>query len=247
MSTVLPLGPAVIDPAGLSLSDDDRRRLSHPAVGGVILFAHNYESPPQLRALATEIKGLRTPALPICVDHEGGRVQRFRSGFTAIPAMRKLGAIFDSDRTRALGLAEQAGITIGCELVAHGVDFSFTPVLDLDYGASSVIGDRALHAEAGPAGELAAALIRGLARAGVAAVGKHYPGHGYAVADSHHAVPSDDRSLEQIMKKDVAPYRPAIAAGLAGVMPHDLREWTVSRLGIRASGRRCRAAAGPMA
>ena len=133
--------------------------------------------------------------------------------------MRKLGELFDSDRTRALQVAEQVGVVIGCELVAHGVDFSFTPVLDLDYGASSVIGDRALHADARAAGELAAALIKGLARAGVAAVGKHFPGHGYAKADSHHAVPTDDRALEQIMARDVAPYRSAIAAGLAGVMP----------------------------
>ncbi|MBI3371683.1 MAG: beta-N-acetylhexosaminidase [Betaproteobacteria bacterium] len=219
MSKALPLGPAVIDPVGLSLSDEDRERLTHPAVGAVILFAHNYESPAQLRALCAEIKALRSPELLICVDHEGGRVQRFRNGFTAIPPMRKLGKVFDSDNARALRLAEQAGITIGCELAAHGVDFSFTPVLDLDYGASSVIGDRALHAEAAVAGELAAALIRGLASAGVAAVGKHYPGHGYAIADSHVAVPYDDRPLAAIMARDVAPYRPAIAAGLAGVMP----------------------------
>jgi len=219
VSLSLPLGPAVIDPAGLSLSDDDRRRLQHPAVGGVILFAHNYESPAQLRALTAEIKALRKPELPICVDQEGGRVQRFRAGFTAIPPMRKLGELFDSDRTRALHVAEQVGVVIGCELAAHGVDFSFTPVLDLDYGASSVIGDRALHADARATGELAAALIKGLARAGVAAVGKHYPGHGFAAADSHHAVPVDDRTLDQIMAKDVAPYRAAIAAGLAGVMP----------------------------
>jgi beta-N-acetylhexosaminidase len=219
VSLSLPLGPTVIDPAGLSLSDGDLRRLSHPAVGGVILFAHNYESPAQLRALTVEIKALRTPELPICVDHEGGRVQRFRAEFTAIPPMRKLGELFDSDRNRALQVAERVGVVIACELVAHGVDFSFTPVLDLDYGASSVIGDRALHADARAAGELAAALIKGLARAGVAAVGKHFPGHGYAKADSHHTVPTDDRALEQIMARDVTPYRLAIAAGLAGVMP----------------------------
>jgi beta-N-acetylhexosaminidase len=219
VSLSLPLGPAVIDPVGVSLGDDDRKRLQHPAVGGVILFAHNYESPAQLRALTAEIRALRKPELPICVDHEGGRVQRFRAGFTTIPPMRKLGELFDSDRMRALEVAEQVGVVIGCELAAHGVDFSFTPVLDLDYGASSVIGDRALHSGARAAGELAAALIKGLARAGVAAVGKHYPGHGYAKADSHHAVPIDDRPLDQIVAKDVAPYRAAIAAGLAGVMP----------------------------
>jgi beta-N-acetylhexosaminidase len=209
----------MLDPVGLTLDGEDRRRLCHPAVGGVILFGHNYESPAQLRALTAEIKALRTPELLVCADHEGGRVQRFRAGFTAIPPMRRLGELFDSDRTRALQMAEQAGIAIGCELVAHGVDFSFTPVLDLDYGASSVIGDRALHFDAQATGELAAALIKGLARAGVAAVGKHFPGHGYAIADSHVAVPYDDRPLAEIMARDVAPYRSAIAAGLAGVMP----------------------------
>jgi beta-N-acetylhexosaminidase len=185
----------------------------------VILFAHNYESPAQLRALTAEIKALRAPELLVCADHEGGRVQRFRGGFTAIPPMRKFGEAWDRDRAVAQRLAEQAGVAIGCELVAHGVDFSFTPVLDLDYGASSVIGDRALHADSKAAGELAAALIKGLARAGVAAVGKHFPGHGYAIADSHVAVPYDDRPLAEIMTRDVAPYRSAIAAGLAGVMP----------------------------
>ena len=219
MSLKLHLGPVMLDPVGLTLDAQDRRRLCHPAVGGVILFAPNYTDPEQLRSLTAQIKALRTPELLICADHEGGRVQRFRAGFTAIPPMRRLGELFDSDRTRGLRVAEQAGITIGCELAAHDVDFSFTPVLDLDYGASSVIGDRALHSDAHAAGELAAALIKGLARAGVAAVGKHYPGHGYAVADSHDAVPTDDRTLEQIMAKDVAPYKPAIAAGLAGVMP----------------------------
>ena len=152
-------------------------------------------------------------------------MQRFRAGFTAIPPMRALGEAWDRDREAALRLAQQAGVVIGCELVAHGVDFSFTPVLDLDYGASSVIGNRALHAGAQATGELAAALIRGLARSGVAAVGKHFPGHGYAAADSHRAVPVDDRTLDQIMGKDVAPYRAAIAAGLAGVMPaHEVYE-----------------------
>ena len=219
MSLNLPLGPAVIDPGGLALSAEDRARLTHPAVGGVILFARNYESPAQLRALTAEIRALRTPELLVCADHEGGRVQRFRSGFTPIPPMRRLGEAWDRDRAPALRLAEQAGIAIGCELAAHGVDFSFTPVLDLDYGASSVIGDRALHASASAAGELAAALIAGLARTGTAAVGKHFPGHGYAVADSHDAMPIDDRTLDEIMARDVAPYGAAIAAGLAGVMP----------------------------
>jgi len=218
-SLKLPLGAAIIDPAGATLSEDDRRRLSHPAVGGVILFAHNYESPQQLSALTQEIAALREPALPVCVDHEGGRVQRFREGFTAMPPMRTLGRLWDRDRVAARQAAHAAGYAIAAELSAHGVDFSFTPVLDLDYGGSSVIGDRALHFDPIAVGALAEELVKGLAAGGMAAVAKHFPGHGYASADSHVALPTDERSVAEIMKKDVAPYRPAIAAGLGGVMP----------------------------
>ena len=219
MTLQIPLGPVMADVAGLRLEDADRRRLCHPLLGGVILFARNFESPAQVKALTAEIRALRTPALLICVDHEGGRVQRFRDGFTPIPPMRKLGELWDRDRAAAVRAAESAGHVIAVELGAHGVDFSFAPVLDLDYGASSVIGDRALHATADAVGALAAALVRGLHSAGMGAVGKHFPGHGFATADSHVAIPSDDRSLEEIMVTDVAPYRPVIAAGLAGVMP----------------------------
>lgn len=215
----LPLGPIVLDPAGLALTDDDRRRLLHPAVGGVILFAHNYQSPEQLAALAAEIRALRTPELLICADHEGGRVQRFREGFSAIPAMRALGALWDRDRDAARATAHAVGYTIAAELDCHGVDFSFTPVLDLDYGSSSVIGDRALHFDPNAVGALAAELIKGLAACGMQAVGKHFPGHGFAALDSHVAVPRDERAVAAIMKKDVAPYRAAIQAGLGGVMP----------------------------
>ncbi len=215
----LPLGPVMLDVAGLRLDDTDRRRLAHPLVGGIILFARNFESPAQVKALTAEIRALRTPELLICVDHEGGRVQRFKEGFTAIPPMRRLGEVWDKDRSRAVRAAESVGHAIGVELSAHGVDFSFTPVLDLDYGASSVIGDRAFHASPEGVGALGAALVRGLQSAGMGAVGKHFPGHGYAKADSHVAIPTDDRSLEEIMATDVAPYGPVIAAGLAGVMP----------------------------
>ena len=215
----LPLGPFVADVLGLALTADDRRRLLHPLTGGVILFARNFESPEQLKSLTAEIAALRTPALPICVDHEGGRVQRFRAGFTAIPPMRKLGELWDRDPAAAVRVAESVGIVIAAELAAHGVDFSFTPVLDLDYGSSSIIGDRALHTTSKAVGALGAALVRGLWSGGMPAVGKHFPGHGYVVADSHVAIPVDDRSLEEIMTLDVAPYRPVIAAGLAAVMP----------------------------
>ena len=215
----LPLGPVVVDPAGTALNDDDRRRLLHPSAGGVILFARNFENAAQLQALTEEIRSLREPALLIGVDHEGGRVQRFRESFTALPAMRALGGIWDRDREAGRAAARAAGYIIAAELAAHGLDFSFTPVLDLDYGTSAVIGDRALHFDPIAVGALAAALIRGLGDGGMAAVGKHFPGHGYVAADSHVAVPVDNRALAEILRKDLAPYAPAIAAGLAGVMP----------------------------
>jgi beta-N-acetylhexosaminidase len=215
----LPLGPLVLDPAGPALAEDDLQRLRHPAVGGVILFSRNFESPEQLQALTGEIRALREPSLLIGVDHEGGRVQRFREGFTALPPMRALGQLWDRDREAGRAAANAAGYIIGAELAAHGLDFSFTPVLDLDYGASSVIGDRALHYDPHAVGALAAALVRGLAAGGMGAVGKHFPGHGYASADSHVSVPTDDRPLAEILRKDLIPYAPAIEAGLAGVMP----------------------------
>lgn len=215
----LPLGPVVLDPAGPSLTDEDRERLRHPAAGAVILFARNYENPEQLKLLIEEVEKLREPALAICVDHEGGRVQRFRDGFTAIPPMRELGRLWDRDRQAAREAARAAAYVIAAELAAHGVDFSFAPVLDLDYGASSVIGDRALHFDPHAVGALAASLVQGFADAGMAAVGKHFPGHGFAAADSHIQVPHDSRAFKEIFSKDIVPYRAAIQAGLAGVMP----------------------------
>jgi beta-N-acetylhexosaminidase len=214
-----PLGPVVLDPAGPALTEDDRRRLLHPAAGGAILFAHNYESPEQLLALTEEIAGLREPELPICVDHEGGRVQRFKLGFTAIPAMRSLGMLWDRDKEAAKRAARAVGTVIAAELGAHGVDFSFTPVLDLDYGTSAVIGQRAFHYDPNAVGALAAQLIEGLAGGGMPAVGKHFPGHGFAAADSHVAVPVDRRPAKDIFRKDLVPYEAAIKAGLAAVMP----------------------------
>jgi beta-N-acetylhexosaminidase len=215
----LPLGPVVLDPLGHALTDDDRRRMGHPACGGVILFARNFENAAQLQALTEEIHALREPALLIGVDHEGGRVQRFRESFTALPPMRALGSLWDRDREAGRVAARAAGYVIAAELAAHGLDYSFTPVLDLDYGTSTVIGDRALHFDPIAVGALAAALIHGLADGGMAAVGKHFPGHGYVAADSHLAIPVDERPLAEILRKDLAPYAAAIAAGLAGVMP----------------------------
>jgi len=215
----LPPGPVVVDVVGTALTDEDVARIRHPAAGAVILFKRNYENPEQLAALTADIERQREPALPVCVDHEGGRVQRFREGFTLIPPMRALGRLWDRDREAAREAATSVGYVIAAELGAHGVDFSFAPVLDLDYGGSSVIGDRALHFDPTAVGALGACLVRGLAQGGVAAVAKHFPGHGYAVADSHVAVARDERSFKDIARKDIAPYKPAIEAGLAAVMP----------------------------
>jgi len=209
----------VADVVGPVLNDEDRERLRHPAAGAVILFARNYENPEQLKSLVEDIERQREPALPVCVDHEGGRVQRFREGFTAIPPMRELGRLWDRDRDLARQAARSAAYVIAAELGAHGIDFSFAPVLDLDYGSSSVIGDRALHFDPHAVGALAAAIVQGFADAGMAAVGKHFPGHGFAHADTHHGVARDERAFAEILKMDIAPYRIAIQAGLAAVMP----------------------------
>jgi beta-N-acetylhexosaminidase len=215
----LPPGPVVVDVLGPLLTDEDRERMRHPAAGAAILFARNYENPEQLAQLTADIERLREPALPVCVDHEGGRVQRFKEGFTLIPAMRTLGKLWDRDRQAARDAAMAIGYVIASELGAHGVDFSFTPVLDLDYGGSSVIGDRALHFDPTAVGALGAALVKGLAQGGVAAVAKHFPGHGYAEADSHVAVPRDERTFKEIARKDIVPYKAVIEAGVAAVMP----------------------------
>jgi len=214
----LPLGPVMLDVEGTELTDADRSRLIHAATGGVILFARNYSSPRQLAALTREIRSLRTPPLLIATDHEGGRVQRFRDGYTRIPAMAELGALWNTDRQAARRKAEAAGLVIASELSASGVDLSFTPVLDLDFGRSGAIGDRAFHSDPEAVTELAASLIDGLARVGVAAVGKHFPGHGYVTEDSHSDLPVDPRALEQLRAADLVPYL-RLAPRLAGVMP----------------------------
>ena len=213
------LGPVMVDVQGLALDPAEREMLQHALVGGVILFARNFESPAQLRRLTGEIRALRDPALLIAVDHEGGRVQRFRDGFTLIPPMRRIGALAGSDAAAAAAAAEAAGCVLAAELLWHGVDFSFTPVLDVDFGASSVIGDRAFSDDPIQIAELAGALLRGMAAAGMAGVGKHFPGHGHVGADSHVAVPVDEREFGDIEAADLVPYRRLIPLGLAGVMP----------------------------
>ena len=214
----LPPGPVVVDVQGLHLTDAERRRLRHPLVGGVILFARNYQSPGQLRALTDEIHACRTPPLLVAVDHEGGRVQRFREGFSAIPAMRTLGERWDQDVLAACREATDIGRKMGEELRAVGVDFTFTPVLDLDWGRSSVIGTRAFHSDPRVVAMLARCLTHGLLLAGMANCGKHFPGHGFADADSHVAMPVDERSLDEILADDAAPYA-WLGAALTAVMP----------------------------
>lgn len=213
------LGPVMLDIAGLALSAAEGERLRHPMVGGVILFSRNYGSPQQLGELTAAIRALRKPELLIAVDHEGGRVQRFQQGFSRIPAMRRLGEAWDRDRAAACAAARDIAYVLAGELLACGVDFSFTPVLDLDFGASGVIGDRAFHADPAATAQLAAALIAGLREAGMASVGKHFPGHGYVRADSHLAVPVDERSYAEIEAADLVPYRELIRQGLTAVMP----------------------------
>ncbi len=210
--------PLILDVAGPALDANDRRRLRHPLVGGVILFSRNWHDRAQLGALCAQIKAVR-PGLLIAVDHEGGRVQRFRSdGFTTLPAMRELGEHWMADAPGAMRRAAACGFVLAAELRACGVDFSFAPVLDLDWKRSAVIGDRAFHADARVVAVLAQSLMFGMARAGMAHCAKHFPGHGYAGADTHVAIAEDDRDLAAILAADAAPYR-WLAPGLRAVMP----------------------------
>lgn len=217
--------PLVLDIAGLELTGEDRRRLRHPLTGAMILFGRNWQGRDQLTALCAEMKALR-PDLLICVDHEGGRVQRFRTdGFTHLPPMRVFGELWMQDGAgpgsgamAATNAASAAGYVLGAELRACGVDFSFTPVLDLDWGESGVIGDRAFHRDPRVTALLARSLMHGLLRAGMANCGKHFPGHGFVRADSHTEIPVDDRSLEAILADDAAPYD-WLSSVLTSVMP----------------------------
>ena len=213
-----PHAPLIIDVAGLRLNQQDRRRLSHPLTGGLILFARNWESREQLGALCAEIKALRADLL-ICVDHEGGRVQRFRTdGFTHLPPMRALGQQWLHDPMGATNAATGCGYVLGAELRSCGVDLSFTPVLDLDWGDNGVIGDRAFARDPRVVALLAKSLMHGLLQSGMANCGKHFPGHGFVKADSHTAIPVDSRSLKKILADDAAPYE-WLNTTLASVMP----------------------------
>jgi beta-N-acetylhexosaminidase len=210
--------PLIIDIAGLSLGKADRRRLKHPLVGGIILFARNWHDRAQLSALCRDIKKVRKDLL-ICVDHEGGRVQRFRTdGFTHLPPMRALGEQWLKTPMEATNAATACGYVLATELRACGVDFSFTPVLDLDFGESSVIGDRAFARDPRVVTLLAKSLMHGLRLAGMASCGKHFPGHGNVAADSHTEIPVDRRSLKAILADDAAPYG-WLNTSLDSVMP----------------------------
>ena len=212
-------GRVVVDVVGTELTSDERDLLMHPEVGGVILFSRNFESRDKLRALTASIRDLRKPELLITLDHEGGRVQRFREGYTRLPTMRSLGEAVRRDRASGLELARAEGRILAAELLEDGVDLSFTPVLDLDFGRSAVIGDRAFSGDPALVGEVAGALVTGLADAGMASVGKHFPGHGWAEADSHVAIPVDERGRAEIERLDLEPYRMLIPKGLAAIMP----------------------------
>ena len=202
------------------LTEEEKQRLLDPAIGGVILFRRNFENVAQLKELVREIKAVRMPELIVAVDHEGGRVQRFIDGFTRLPAMNVLGRIWDEQGSGAAkAQAEQVGWVLAAELSACGIDLSFTPVLDLDWGQCAVIGNRSFHRDAGVVADLALALQKGLNLGGMKSCGKHFPGHGFVEGDSHHVLPQDGRSMAELEAADMVPFRRMSEAGMAAVMP----------------------------
>lgn len=213
------LGPIMLDLDSIEMSPEERTILQNPLVGGVILFTRNFSSVEQITQLVKEIHQVREPRLLVAVDHEGGRVQRFRDGFTSLPAVGHFGEIYKNNPKRAHQLSETAGWMMASELRAVGVDFSFAPVLDIDYGVSKVIGDRAFHQDAQIITELAHAYTQGMHQAGMAATGKHFPGHGAVTADSHIDIPVDDREYKEIYAKDILPFKRMIHHGMAAIMP----------------------------
>lgn len=216
----IPRGPVMADVAAFRLTEEEKQRLLDPAIGGIILFRRNFQDINQLKALVQEIKALRTPELIVAVDHEGGRVQRFIEGFTRLPAMNVLGQIWDSEGAEAAETkAEQVGMVLATELSACGIDLSFTPVLDLDWGSCPVIGNRSFHRNPETVARLALALQKGLNRGGMKSCGKHFPGHGAASGDSHLEQPFDTRSLAELEAADLIPFRALSREGMAAVMP----------------------------
>lgn len=214
------LGPVMLDLEGPGLSPAEREILVHPLVGGVVLFSRNFAGLGELVELTRELHELRQPPLLIAVDHEGGRVQRFHQEFSSLPACRTYGRLYDTDPRAGVFLARQGGWLMAAELLSAGIDLSFAPVLDLDRGISAVIGDRAFHRDAEVVAELGKAFAQGMKSAGMAAVGKHFPGHGGVAADSHHEVPRDPRRFSDLLMEDIIPFERMIHSGLlAGVMP----------------------------
>lgn len=212
------LGPLMVDIAGHELCAEDRDLLRHPLIGGVILFTRNYVDPDQLTALVASIHALREPSLLVAVDQEGGRVQRFRAGFTPLPPARFYGALYERDPKTALQVTEDAAWLMAAELRAVGVDLGFAPVADLDHSVSEVIGDRAFHHSAKAVGELCRTWLLGMRRAGMAATAKHFPGHGAVTGDSHRLLPVDERPLDEIRRQDLKPYERLIGLSLPSVM-----------------------------
>jgi beta-N-acetylhexosaminidase len=219
LGKALPLGSIMIDIEGLALTATDVKRLLNPLVAGVILFSRHYESIEQLQKLTTAIHQLRHPRLLIAVDHEGGRVQRFRAGFTGLPAMQKIGDLYQQNKVQAQQLAETTGWLLATELLVCGVDFSFAPVVDLNYGTSSVIGDRSFAEQEKDVADLSFQLMNGMHKAGMCAVAKHFPGHGYIKEDTHTEIAIDYRSLEQIIQKDIQPFLHLISNNIEAIMP----------------------------
>ena len=215
----MPLGNLMMDLTGTELSAEEVDLLAHPAIGGVIFFTRNYESVQQLTSLVKLVRMAAQRPLLLAVDHEGGRVQRFRKQFTVLPAIAKLGKKYAEDPLAARQLAYRMGWLMAAEVRAVDLDISFAPVLDLNYGVSRVIGDRSFHREPEIVAELAGAYINGMREAGMAATGKHFPGHGFVEADSHLAIPLDLRSKEAIMQADVLPFAQLMQQGLNAVMP----------------------------
>lgn len=213
------VGPLMIGLEGLVLSAEEKDILRHPLVGGVILFTRNYQSPEQIAELVHAVHGLRQPSLLVAVDQEGGRVQRFRTGLTPLPPLRYFGESYEQSPIRALQSAYLTGWLMATELSAVGVDFSFAPVLDLDRGLSHIIGDRAFHNDPQVVAQLASAYADGMKKAGMAAVGKHFPGHGGVIADSHVELPVDNRSLKEIIAEDVLVFQKMVNHGIAAIMP----------------------------
>nr|VFK33238.1 MAG: beta-N-acetylhexosaminidase [Candidatus Kentron sp. MB]VFK76108.1 MAG: beta-N-acetylhexosaminidase [Candidatus Kentron sp. MB] len=213
------LGPIMFDLQGPELLAEERDLLQHPLAGGIILFDRNYRTPEQLTRLVADIRACQESPLLVSVDHEGGNVQRFRDPFTNLPVAARFGEIHDRDPVMACGLAERYGWIMAVELRAHNVDFSFAPVLDLGKGQSKVIGRRAFHGDPEVVAKLAKSFLRGVRRAGMAAVGKHFPGHGTVEADSHVDTPVDERTLDNIWSEDLIPFRQIIHAGLPAIMP----------------------------